>query len=289
MDPSGDTVTGPDSALADRRLLASNGRVADAALMGKVAADVYIEGTPRSVALPLADLRRAPCGGRDRQLSLGAEVAVFEDRDGWSFLRAARDGHVGYVRSDALGDPVAATHAVCVPATHLYPAPQVKAEAGAALSFGSRVRVVSGSGAFFETSDGSFVPKPHLRPVNVPFTDPAAVAQLHFGTPYLWGGNAIWGIDCSGLVQAALLACGRACPPDSDMQRGAFGPPLPPGAPLARGDLLFWEGHVAMAVDAEVLIHANAHHMAVAYEPAAAAVARIAAEGGGPVMAHVRP
>jgi predicted glycoside hydrolase/deacetylase ChbG (UPF0249 family) len=43
-----------------------------------------------------------------------------------------------------------------------------------------------------------------------------------------------------------------------------------------------------MAVDGETLIHANAHHMAVAYEPIAAAIARIAAQGGGPVTSRRR-
>ncbi len=53
--------------------------------------------------------------------------------------------------------------------------------------------------------------------------DPVAVAALFLGTPYLWGGNSRDGIDCSGLVQAALLACGIACPGDSDLQAKAVG------------------------------------------------------------------
>ena len=50
-------------------------------------------------------------------------------------------------------------------------------------------------------------------------------------------------------------------------------------ADLRRGDLIFWKGHVAIARDAETLIHANAHHMMVAIEPAAEAIARIKAAG----------
>jgi hypothetical protein len=68
----------------------------------------------------------------------------------------------------------------------------------------------------------------------------------------------------------------------------ALGEALAPDAPVARGDLFFWKGHVAMAVDDQTLIHANAHHMAVAYEPLAAAIARIEAQGGGPVIARRR-
>jgi cell wall-associated NlpC family hydrolase len=52
-----------------------------------------------------------------------------------------------------------------------------------------------------------------------------------------------------------------------------------PFAELRRGDLIFWKGHVAMARDAETMIHANAFHMAVAVEPIVEAVARIRESG----------
>ena len=38
--------------------------------------------------------------------------------------------------------------------------------------------------------------------------DAAHVAMAFLGAPYLWGGRESLGLDCSGLVQQALLACG---------------------------------------------------------------------------------
>ena len=82
------------------------------------------------------------------------------------------------------------------------------------------------------------------------------------------------------MVQAALLACGIPCPGDSDMQEKALGQPLSETASTRRGDLFFWKGHCALAVDADRLIHANGYTMSVAYEPIKVAIARIeAAEG----------
>ena len=47
--------------------------------------------------------------------------------------------------------------------------------------------------------------------------------------------------------------------------------------------------HVALVSGPGELIHANAFHMAVCREPIAQAIARIARQGGGPVIAHKRP
>ncbi|MDV4168954.1 NlpC/P60 family protein [Rhodovulum sp. FJ3] len=272
----------------DRRMLAANARVAAAELEGVIDAPAYVDGTHQMVSRPVVDLLAAPAGARDRQLLYGQGVRVFEVHDGWAFCMALRDGYVGYVRASDLMGPIEATHVVAVPATHAYPVPDFKQPPFMHLSLGSRFRVVGASGAFFETAEGYFIPKPHLRPANKPFTDVTAVAQLFFGAPYLWGGNSVLGIDCSGLVQAAHLACGIPCQGDSDQQMRALGDPLGPDDPLQRGDLLFWKGHVALAVDADTIIHANAHHMAVAYEGFLDACARIAEAGEGPLLAHKR-
>ena len=116
--------------------------------------------------------------------------------------------------------------------------------------------------------------------------DPVAVARRFVGAAYFWGGRESSGLDCSALVQLALAACGRACPRDSDMQQAALGTLADGDA--AYGDLVFWKGHVGWISGDNRLLHANAHHMAVAEEPFDAACARIAASGGGPVTAVKR-
>lgn len=270
--------------MTDRRLTPANGRVAALHLAGRVEAARYVTGEPMTLARPVTDLCAAPDGPRDRQLLLGAQVTVYEDHAGWSFVQA-KDGYVGYVRTTCLSDVVDVTHFVATPATHAYPHDDMKLAEIMGLPLASRVKVIDERPKFFETNVG-FVPKKHLRSLDRPFTDPATVAQMHFGVPYLWGGNSTRGIDCSGLVAAALTTCGIPCPADSDLQCAGLGQPFEDDP--KRGDLLFWEGHVGMMVDNETMIHANAHHMATAYEPLEAAILRIEAQGDGPVIARKR-
>ncbi len=269
----------------DRRLTPANGRAALESLRGTVAAPRYVPGEAACVATPLADLCRAPDGPRDRQVLFGDAVTVIDRDAGWAFVQAAKDGYCGYLPETALGAARAATHWVSAPSSHLYPEARVQAHQTAALPFGARLTVTGTQGAFAETPEG-FVPLAHLRPADAPMTDPVAVAALFLGTPYLWGGNSRAGIDCSGLVQAALLACGLPCPGDSDLQAG-LGTELPEGADLRAGDLLFWKGHAAMVADPLRILHATGHAMATVYEDTGAAIARIALAGF-PVLARRR-
>jgi cell wall-associated NlpC family hydrolase len=122
----------------------------------------------------------------------------------------------------------------------------------------------------------------HLAPIDGMEADFVTVAERFLGTPYLWGGKTSLGVDCSGLLQLALAACGIPCPRDTDMQQAALGSALSlsdDGDKLRRGDLLFWKGHVAIVRDGATLLHANAHHMDVAIENIGASVARIGAAG----------
>ena len=120
------------------------------------------------------------------------------------------------------------------------------------------------------------------------FRSPVAVAEAFLGAPYRWGGRGGAGIDCSGLVQVALGACGIAVTGDTDMQREAPGDLLPVEARLLRGDIVHFPGHVGLMVDEERLIHANAHWMAVIIEPLADVVARLTPKYDRPILCRRR-
>ena len=272
--------------MTDRRLTPANGRVAAAHLKGVVQAETYCEGTEAQIAIPITDLCASPGGARDRQLLLGAAVTVYEWRAGWAFVQAAH-GYVGYVAETAIGPHSTPTHIVATAATHAYKTDSIKSPDLMGLSFGTRLSLVNERKQMMETNVG-FVPKAHLRPLDKPFKDPVSIAQLFFGTPYLWGGNSRWGIDCSGLIQAALQGCGQSCPGDSDLQMNDLGMAISEEVELTRGDLLFWKGHVGIMVDQDIMIHANAHAMATTYEPIQAAIARIKAQDGGDIIARKR-
>ena len=131
-----------------------------------------------------------------------------------------------------------------------------------------------------------YVPAPQLMPVTVLEMDAASTALRFLGVPYLWGGDSNFGIDCSGLIHVALRVAGRDCPRDSDQQEAFF---VPAEGDLQRGDLVLWEGHVGMLVDADTIVHANGYHMSTTVEPLADVKARILALEGKEVTSIRRP
>ena len=70
-----------------------------------------------------------------------------------------------------------------------------------------------------------------------------AAAKSQVGQPYVWGGTGNGGFDCSGLTQWAYSQAGVELPRTADQQ--AIGQQVSADQ-LQPGDLVVWDGHVAM-------------------------------------------
>jgi len=244
------------------------------------------------VGVAIAPMREAPRTAAVRvSEALFGEIFIVEDeRDGWARGRLETDGYGGYLPAGALDEPgPPASHAVAVPASFLYPAPDLKTMPLAALALGSRVTPRGARcGGFVEIVGGGWLFAAHLRPLDDPVPDFVALAERFLGAPYLWGGRSLWGIDCSGLIHSVLRAAGIPAPRDSAEQADALGAPLAAGTPLRRGDLAFFPGHVGLMLDTERLLHANAWDMAVSIHPLAEVIRRIGEKEARPLSGRRR-
>ena len=271
--------------MADPRLTPARGDIAAKHLEGQVQAGRFVEGQELEVIDAVAPLRKAPTHDAplDTEVLKGERVTIYDSNgEGWSWGQLGGDGYVGWLPDAALVKPrTTPTHRVTALRTFAFPGPSIKAPPAEALPLGAAIEVVGDDGTFAITPQRHFVPLQHVKAFDVFDDDYVSIAERFVGVPYLWGGKTALGIDCSGLVQIALGACGVAAPRDSDLQERALGDALEDAeiGDLRRGDLIFWKGHVAIVRDSDMLVHANAFHMAVAIEPIAAAHERILASG----------
>jgi cell wall-associated NlpC family hydrolase len=97
----------------------------------------------------------------------------------------------------------------------------------------------------------------------------AAAALAERGKPYQWGGQGPAAFDCSGLVVWAYAHAGIGLPRTAQAQYDA-GPAVPAGAPLRRGDLVFFGSddrhihHVGVALGGGTGLMVDAPHTGAA-------------------------
>jgi hypothetical protein len=270
----------------DPRLTPARPDLAARHLRGTVEAARFVEGERYQVLDAQAPVRGTPAPDATLQTEalMGEPVMIYEMTDeGFAWGQLETDGYVGWLPANSVGAPgPAPTHRVSALRTFVFPGPSFKLPPLSAPPLGARLAIVREQDRFAVTAAAGFVPANHLVPIASFESDFVAVAERFCGVPYLWGGKTSRGLDCSGLLQASLQACGIPAPRDTDLQEQALGTAIEPGAAFAglgRGDLLFWPGHMAIARDSETLVHANAFHMMVAIEPIAEAISRIRAAG----------
>lgn len=245
------------------------------------------------VSAGVVALRKTPTpdGTQVSQALHGETVLLHHEEGEFGLVQCQTDGYVGWAFMEALSTPVLApTHRVIVGRLHTYAEPKITSAPNFVIGIGALLSATGKrDGRYIEFERAGWIADHLVAPLDELDVDPVAVAERTLGTPYLWGGRDCLGLDCSGLVQIALGACGVVCPRDSDMQMAWLGDPIEnwktPGA-LQRGDLIFWKGHVGIMADTETLLHANGTFMTTMMEPLVPAIKRIANEYGEPLQAR---
>lgn len=283
----------------DARVTPYRADLADISLAGKLFSPHYAEPLPMRCSAPKAMLRKLP--GKNHkaisELLHGEDFHLLDVSGDWAWGYCAHDGYVGYVPVHALQhqrktpDP---THYVIGRAALLFAEPDVKAAVVKRFPMGARIACgePSACGKFL-TVGKMWVHVRHvqafgIKPAFDGRNDSMALAEQLIGAPYLWGGRSGDGLDCSGLIQIALMLSGTAAPRDCDQQLSALGVDIADDEKLKRGDLIFFPDHAGLMVDGEKIIHANSHWMQVIVEPLDNVIQRFKPEFSDPVLARKR-
>lgn len=280
-------LAGPSRRL-DPRINAYRPDVADIGLAGVWFAPHYARPLLGQIGVSSVMLRAAPHvdARAVSQLMLGEEFETLDISGGWRWGRSVHDRYVGYLPEDTLTTPRPVTHRILSIAAPVFAEADVKAPVLEMLPIAARIEATV-EREWFKTAQGYIHPR-HAAPIDSVEDDPVAIASRLIGQPYLWGGRGAGGVDCSGLVQIALAFAGHDCARDTDLQRDSIGRALAEDEPLARGDLVYFPGHVGMMIDGDRMLHANAFWMSTVIEPLADVVERLISAHPSPIVARRR-
>ena len=253
--------------------------------------------TSYQIIHPAAPMRDKPShqSGLETEALFGEEVSILEEKGDWVRVRLETDGYEAWLERSDLGQLPKPTHRINVVRALITSGKDIKTPSLGYLPFGALVAVAGAADGVAEIALGNgdgnrdgnkdgdgnvdggkaYIPARHTAPLDAKTADWVQCAEQFLGVPYRWGGRDSIGMDCSALVQLALMAGGMTAPRNSGDQFRALGATLPEGAELKRGDLIFWRGHVGIMQDSKRLLHANAWHGMVASEALSDARTRI--------------
>jgi hypothetical protein len=221
----------------------------------------------------ITDLRAMPAYNSERksQLLFGEPLKVGQEKRG--FCKVSQfDGYYGWITESSIiyitqkefkSHLKNARYVIKIPKVNVLSKTAVSEKSVSFLLYGTRLLLSRrpGNRAIIKFPGGSVISAP-ISAVDCvkagrEVTGATITAEIRkfLGVPYLLGGKSPFGFDCSGLVQAVYGRFGIDLPRDSKDQRNV-------GLRISReecraGDLIFFKGHVAIALGKGRIIHAS--------------------------------
>ena len=187
------------------------------------------------------------------QMIYGDSFSISKKSKKWLKIKIKEDGYNGFIKNRKFPKFLKPTHKVNVLKSNVFKIPNKKKKI-AQIPFGSKLKVTENKKKFFRFSKG-WIDKNDLKPIGFKETNPFRKIFIFKNIKYMWGGKSFKGIDCSALIQVFLNFNNKFCPRDAKDQVKFFKKNIKLNK-IKKNDIIYWKGHVALALSNKKLIHA---------------------------------
>jgi len=187
------------------------------------------------------------------QLLYGDTFKKLKKNGIWIKIKNDKDNYKGHIKNKNFQPNQKNTHKICNLYANLYLKPDNKSKVKKKLSFGSKIKVIEKKNNFYKF-DNFWIKKKDSKKINYKTKNTFQKIKIFLNTKYKWGGKHFGGVDCSGLIQLFFNFNNKFCPRDAKDQFRYFKKKIKLKN-IKKNDLIFWKGHVALALSKKKLIH----------------------------------
>jgi len=187
------------------------------------------------------------------QMIFGESFSILKKTKNWLRIKIKEDGYKGFIQNKKFSNFLKSTHKIHVLKAKVYKFPNKKKKLSE-LSFGSKIKVIENKGKFLRFSKGWII-KNEVKKSSFEEKDPFKKITMFKNIKYKWGGKSFKGVDCSALIQVFLNFNNKFCPRDAKDQVRYFKKKVRLSN-IKKNDIIYWKGHVALALTNKKLIHA---------------------------------
>ena len=187
------------------------------------------------------------------QMIYGESFRIDSKSSKWMKIKIKEDGYVGYIKRRKFIPYLKSTHKVSTLSANIYKKPNFKNKIGS-LPYVAKIKVdkINSKFAMFQNK---WIEIKNIKPLKYKNKDIFDDVKIFKNIKYKWGGKTFEGIDCSALVQLCLNFNNKFCPRDASQQVNFLKKNINLKN-IKRNDIIYWKGHVAIALSEKKLIHA---------------------------------
>ena len=187
------------------------------------------------------------------QMIFGESFSIFKKTSRWLKIKIKEDGYRGYVQNKDFSKFLKPSHKVSILKAKVYKLPNKRKKLNI-IPFGSKIKVLEKKNKFLKFSKG-WINQNDVKPISHVEKNLFKRINIFKNIKYKGGGKSFKGIDCSALIQIFLNFNNKFCPRDAKDQVKYFKKNIK-FKNIKKNDIIYWKGHVALAISNKKLIHA---------------------------------